>query len=163
MTASDISSELRFEPPGPGPWALDPVHFPRPMTRYFQETQPPSFKRGTNDFARFYGMLIDGLEMAYVNGFGYRQVLPGLDLSPSIGLGYTKGKSSAVGPGFGVDGGGDLSLGLNAVYLGSWNLAINYVHFLGKAAPTLDAANNAVYRQALKDRNYLTVSLRTTF
>ncbi|MFC3682530.1 DUF1302 domain-containing protein [Hydrogenophaga luteola] len=93
----------------------------------------------------------------------YRQVLPGLDLSPSIGLGYTKGKSSAVGPGFGVDGGGDLSLGLNAVYLGSWNLAINYVHFLGKAAPTLDAANNAVYRQALKDRNYLTVSLRTTF
>lgn len=93
----------------------------------------------------------------------YRQVLPGLDLSPTIGLGYTKGKSSAVGPGFGVDGGGDLSLGLNAVYLGSWNLAINYVHFLGKAAPTLDAANNAVYRQALKDRNYLTVSLRTTF
>lgn len=93
----------------------------------------------------------------------YRQVLPGLDLSPTIGLGYTKGKSSAVGPGFGVDGGGDLSLGLNAVYLGSWNLAINYVHFLGKAAPTLDAANNAVFKQALKDRNYLTVSLRTTF
>lgn len=93
----------------------------------------------------------------------YRQVLPGLDLSPSIGLGYTKGKSSAVGPGFGVDGGGDISLGLNAVYLGSWNLGVNYVHFLGKAAPTLDAANNAVYRQALKDRNYLTVSLRTTF
>jgi len=93
----------------------------------------------------------------------YRQVLPGLDLSPSIGLGYTKGKSSAVGPGFGVDGGGDLSLGLNAVYLGAWNLGVNYVHFLGKAAPTLDANNNAVYQQALKDRNYLTVSLRTTF
>lgn len=93
----------------------------------------------------------------------YRQVLPGLDLSPTIGLGYAKGKSSAVGPGFGVDGGGDLSLGLNAVYLGAWNLAINYVHFLGKAAPTLDAANNAVFKQALKDRNYLTVSLRTTF
>ncbi|WP_068167521.1 DUF1302 domain-containing protein [Hydrogenophaga taeniospiralis] len=93
----------------------------------------------------------------------YRQVLPGLDLSPSIGLGYAKGKSSAVGPGFGVDGGGDISLGLNAVYLGSWNLGVNYVHFLGKAAPTLDANNNAVYQQALKDRNYLTVSLRTTF
>ena len=93
----------------------------------------------------------------------YRQVLPGLDLSPSIGVGYTKGKSSAVGPGFGVDGGGDISLGLNVVYLGSWNLGVNYVHFLGKAAPTLDANNNAVYQQALKDRNYLTVSLRTTF
>ena len=28
----------------------------------------------------------------------YRQVLPGLDLSPSVGLGYGWGKSSAVGP-----------------------------------------------------------------
>lgn len=93
----------------------------------------------------------------------YRQVVPGLDLSPSIGLGYTKGKSSAVGPGFGVDDGGDVSLGLNAVYLGSWNLSVNYVNFLGKAAPTLDSNNNAVYQQSLKDRNYLTVSLRTTF
>ena len=52
------------------------MHFPRPMTRYFQETQPPAFKRGTNDFARFYGMLIDGIQIAYVNGFGYNQVLP---------------------------------------------------------------------------------------
>jgi hypothetical protein len=93
----------------------------------------------------------------------YRQVLPGLDLSPSIGLGYTKGRSSAVGPAFGVDGGGDLSIGLNAVYLGAWNLSINYVHFLGKAAPTLDANNNAVFQQSLKDRNYLSVSLHTTF
>src|SRR5438034_822182 len=49
---------------------------PRPMTRYFQETHPPAFKKGTNDFARFYGLLIDGLQMRYVNGFGYRQVLP---------------------------------------------------------------------------------------
>jgi len=54
----------------------DPVHMPRPMTRYWQETHPPAFKKGTNDFARFYGFLIDGLQMGYVNGFGYRQVLP---------------------------------------------------------------------------------------
>ena len=68
MTASDISTKLRLDPPGPGSWEQDPVHFPRPMTRYFQETHPPSFKRGTNDFARFYGMLIDGLQMSYVRG-----------------------------------------------------------------------------------------------
>jgi len=79
MIASDISTALRFEPPGPGSWEQDPVHFPRPMTRYFQETHPPSFKRGTNDFARFYGMIIDGLQIAYVNGFGYNQVLPAAD------------------------------------------------------------------------------------
>ena len=79
MTASDTSSEFRFEPPGPGSWKQDPVHFPRPMTRYFQETHPPAFKRGTNDFARFYGMLIDGIQIGYVNGFGYNQVLPAPD------------------------------------------------------------------------------------
>src|SRR5882757_8066566 len=79
MTASDTSTKLSFEPPGPGSWEQDPVHFPRPMTRYFQETHPPSFKRGTNDFARFYGLLIDGLQIGYVNGFGYNQVLPASD------------------------------------------------------------------------------------
>jgi pyruvate,water dikinase len=46
------------------------------MTRYWQETHPPAFKKGTNDFARFYGLLMDGLQMAYVNGFGYRQAVP---------------------------------------------------------------------------------------
>jgi len=76
MTASDSSTDLRFEAPGPGPWEQDPVHFPRPMTRYFQETHPAAFKKGTNDFARFYGLLIDGLQVGYVNGFCYNQVLP---------------------------------------------------------------------------------------
>ena len=75
MTAS-TSTKLRLDPPGPGSWEQDPVHFPRLVTRYFQETHPPSFKRGTNDFARFYGMLIDGLQMSYVKGFGYNQMLP---------------------------------------------------------------------------------------
>src|SRR6266436_6422841 len=79
MTASDTSTIPTFEPPGPGSWEQDPVHLPRPMTRYSQETHPPPFKRGTNDFARFYGLLIDGLQISYVNGFGYNQVLPAPD------------------------------------------------------------------------------------
>src|SRR5882724_600342 len=79
MTHTHKTADLLFEPPGPGSWEQDPVHFPRPMTRYFQETHPPAFKKGTNDFARFYGQLIDGLQIAYVNGFGYNQVLPAPD------------------------------------------------------------------------------------
>ena len=79
MTESHTSTELRFEPPGPGPWEQDPVHFPRPMTRYFQETHPPALRKGSNDFARFYGLLIDGLQSAYVNGFNYHQVVPAPD------------------------------------------------------------------------------------
>lgn len=76
MAAPDSATKLHFEPPGPGTWEQDPVHFPRPMTAYWQDMHPPAFKKGTNDFARFYGMLIDGLQVAYVNGFGYNQVRP---------------------------------------------------------------------------------------
>src|SRR5437867_2855925 len=79
MTRTSMATGLHFEPPGPGSWAQDPVHFPRPITRYFQETHPPAFKKGTNDFARFYGLLIDGIQVGYVNGFCYNQVLPAPD------------------------------------------------------------------------------------
>jgi phosphohistidine swiveling domain-containing protein len=76
MTGSDAAHELRFEPPGPGTWELDPVHFPRPVTRYWAETHPEAAGRGTRDFARYYGMLLGSLEMAYVNGFCYHTMEP---------------------------------------------------------------------------------------
>ena len=76
MPTAPNSTDLRFDPPGPGHWEQDPVHFPRPLTRYFQAMHPAAFKKGTNDFARYYGLLIDGLQIAYVNGFAYNQVLP---------------------------------------------------------------------------------------
>jgi hypothetical protein len=93
----------------------------------------------------------------------YRQALPGVDLTPSVGLGYAWGKSSAVGPGFGVDKGGDFNIGLTAIYLGRWTAAVNYVHYLGPEGPTLDNTSNAQFKQALKDRNFISLSLRTTF
>lgn len=102
-----------------------------------------------------------GLRMVYSPS--YRQVWPGVDLTPSVGLGYTWGKSSAVGPGFGVDKGGDINVGLAAVILGKWTASLNYVHFIGPEGPTLDNTNNAQFKQALKDRNFVTFSLRTTF
>jgi hypothetical protein len=102
-----------------------------------------------------------GLRMVFAPS--YRQALPGLDLTPSVGLGYTWGKSSAVGPGFGVDKGGDFNVGLTAIYLGKWTASLNYVRFLGPEGPTLDNTNNAQFKQALKDRNFVTFSLRTTF
>jgi len=76
MTDQGATTELRFEPPGPGPWGRDAVHFPRPVTRYWSEMHPEPFHRGTNDFARYYGMLIDGLRTAYVNGFAFNQPVP---------------------------------------------------------------------------------------
>jgi pyruvate,water dikinase len=76
MTDTTAAPELRFEAPGPGSYALDAVHFPRPLTRYWTEVHPAAFARGTADFARYYGMLMGGLSMSYVNGFGYKSVLP---------------------------------------------------------------------------------------
>jgi phosphohistidine swiveling domain-containing protein len=76
MTNVDTVAELRFEPPAAGYWERDAVHFPRPMTRYWQEVHPAAFALGTGDFARFYGMLIGSLAGAYVHGFGYRSVTP---------------------------------------------------------------------------------------
>ena len=72
-------------------------------------------------------------------------------------------KSSAVGPAFGVDKGGDVNVGLSALYLGRWVATLNYVTYLGDEGPTLDNASNAQFKQALKDRDTLTLSLRTTF
>jgi len=76
---ADTTSDLRFDPPGPGTWEQDPVHHPRPVTRYWVEMHPEPFKTGTNNFARYYGLLIDGLQAGYVNGFGYNQIRPAPD------------------------------------------------------------------------------------
>src|SRR2546421_8089449 len=72
-------TDLRFEPPGPGTWELDPVHFPRPATRYWAEMHPEPFQRGVAEFTRYYGMLLGSMEMQYVNGFAYRTVHPVAD------------------------------------------------------------------------------------
>ena len=76
MTTAQVGTELQFAPPGPGFWEQDPVHFPRVLTRYWTEVHPAAFAAGTADFASFYGMLIGGLSMEYVNGFGYKSVRP---------------------------------------------------------------------------------------
>src|SRR6476660_5639780 len=76
MTSSETTAELRFDPPGPGSWGIDAVHFPRPVTRYWQEMHPEPFRRGFREFTSYYGMLIDGLEYAYINGFCYSRMVP---------------------------------------------------------------------------------------
>jgi pyruvate,water dikinase len=79
MTSVQLATELPFEPPGPGSWELDAVHFPRPVTRYYAEMHPEPFARGFREFTAYYGMLIDGLQYEYVNGFAYRVVRPVAD------------------------------------------------------------------------------------
>jgi rifampicin phosphotransferase len=74
--AAETGTAVVFEAPAAGSWELDPVHFPRPVTRYWAEIHPAAFERGVQDFTRFFGMLLDSLEMAYVNGFAYKAARP---------------------------------------------------------------------------------------
>jgi phosphohistidine swiveling domain-containing protein len=76
VTSADARTTLTFEPPGPGSWEIDAVHFPRPATRYWTEMHPAPFKRGFGEFTRYYGLLFDTRELAYVNGFMYGTVVP---------------------------------------------------------------------------------------
>ncbi len=94
----------------------------------------------------------------------YRQVLSGLDLDVPIGLGYNpQGRSQAVS--FfngGVHKGGDASIGLAGNYLNTWKLGLNYTHYFGAAAPAL-VDGELSFKQSLLDRDFVSMSVQTTF
>src|SRR5262245_21128296 len=75
MTAG-ADAALTWDAPGPGSWNNDPVHFPRPVTRYWSDMHPEPFAKGTRDFMAYYGTVLDGLISEYVNGFAYNQMRP---------------------------------------------------------------------------------------
>ncbi|HZE65292.1 MAG TPA: PEP-utilizing enzyme [Sporichthyaceae bacterium] len=68
--------QLTVTPPGPGPWELDPVHFPRPVTGYWAEMHPEPFSLGFGDFLAFYGIPLLKRLTAYPSGFCYSQMVP---------------------------------------------------------------------------------------
>jgi rifampicin phosphotransferase len=67
---------LIFEPPGPGSWDLDALHFPRPVTAYWAEMHPEPFSLGYGDMMAFYGAPFQTRRTAYVSGFCYGQMQP---------------------------------------------------------------------------------------
>ena len=90
-----------WTPPAPGPWQQDSAHAPMSQTAAMSSLYPEGFNRGfTETFAR-YGMLLDRLAMAQVNGFTYHQPqpfdMPGPDgpLSPDE-LGAEFGRRAAL-------------------------------------------------------------------
>ena len=76
MTGSAPEGVPQFEPPGPGTWELDPVHFPRPVTRYLAATSPVHFGAATGEFMAFYGAPIERMATSFVAGFSYHQMVP---------------------------------------------------------------------------------------
>lgn len=93
----------------------------------------------------------------------YRQMASGLDLGVPVTASYTWGRSSAV-PFFGPDRGGDVSVNFNFVYEDRWRVGLGFTHFYGPAGTTLDATGQAYsFKQSLADRDFVSLSLATTF
>jgi rifampicin phosphotransferase len=65
--------ELVFAAPDGGIWEQDGIHFPRPMTRFTQEAFPEGFVRGFKSGTACYGLLLDHIEPAFLNGFFYNK------------------------------------------------------------------------------------------
>jgi rifampicin phosphotransferase len=62
---------VTFAPPGPGRWTLDTGHFPRPVTRFLAELFTPPVVRGFGAATRPYGLLLDHMEWAFIEGWAY--------------------------------------------------------------------------------------------
>lgn len=96
-----------------------------------------------------------------------RNVLDGLDLTPSLSIGYNAGKSPVVI--LGPDKGGDATLSLGGNYLTVWDFSLAYTYYYGKGNTSTYASSNATlngnftFAQSLKDRNFVSLSLRRTF
>lgn len=99
----------------------------------------------------------------------YLNALPGLDVSVPLGLSYTPrgSRSSVLGSGFGVENGGDVSIGVNALYQQVWDMRLTYVQYYGAPGPSSTAVAGVgtvqTYLQALRDRNFVSFSVRRTF
>jgi phosphohistidine swiveling domain-containing protein len=65
-----------WTPPAPGPWQQDSAHMPAAQTAVMAELYPDGFNRGFTETFNRYGMLLDRLAMAQVNGFTYHQPQP---------------------------------------------------------------------------------------
>jgi hypothetical protein len=102
----------------------------------------------------------------------YFQVMPGLDLSVPVGLGYNfGGRSSAI---FNFAGGaskaGDYTVGLKGTYQSDWKLALTYTDYFGSAktftetlVPGSGSPRQLTFGQSLKDRAHVAFSVSRTF
>lgn len=102
----------------------------------------------------------------------YFQVLPGLDLSLPVGVGWNfGGRSSAI---FNFAGGaskaGDISIGVKGKYQNAWNVSLTATDYFGPEktftetlVPGAGAPRQLTYAQTLKDRAHLAFSLSRTF
>lgn len=85
----------------------------------------------------------------------YYEVLPGLQLNPYIGLGWNFMGLAPDTPGFngtGIDRGGDLTIGISALYLVNWQAGISYTNYIAPPG-----------RNPYADRDFVALNVERTF
>lgn len=110
----------------------------------------------------------DGAALRFVLEPVYRSVFAGVDLGVPIGLGWAPKGSRPLSMTSSnlwiAEGGGDFTLGLNGSWRDAWRFSIGYTHYFGPAATFNDATTNAFsWQQSLRDRDFLSASLRVSF
>ena len=102
----------------------------------------------------------------------YFQVLPGLDLSIPVGVGYNFGGRSSAIANFagGASNAGDYTIGVKGTYQNDWKLALTYTDYFGTAktftetlVPGSGSPRQLTFGQTLKDRAYIAASVARTF
>jgi hypothetical protein len=111
----------------------------------------------------------DGVALRFVLEPTYRGVADGLDVGVPVGLGWApKGSrplASANPNGWIPEGGGDMSIGLNAAFRDVWRATLAYTHYYGEAATfNTNTPNNAYsWKQTFRDRDFIAASLSYSF
>jgi hypothetical protein len=102
----------------------------------------------------------------------YFQVLPGLDLSLPMGLGWNFGGRSSAISNFagGASNAGDYSIGVKGMYQNAWKVALTYTDYFGTAktftqtlSPGSGSPRELTFAQTLRDRGYVAFSVSRTF
>jgi len=102
----------------------------------------------------------------------YFQVLPGLDLSVPMGLGWNFGGRSSAVANFagGASNAGDYSVGVKGTYQNAWKAALTWTDYFGAARtftrtliPGSGSPRELTFGQTLRDRGYVAFSVSRTF
>lgn len=97
----------------------------------------------------------------------YFQVMPGVDLQVPIGLSYGMfGRSSVNGVLFPANHGGNVSIGVKADYMKTWQASVGFTHYYGPDGSVIKygtARPELSYDNFHGDRDFVSFSVQRTF
>ena len=116
----------------------------------------------------------DAMAARFIFEPSYFQVLPGLDLTVPVGVGFNPMGRSSVLLNFngGTEGGGDVSIGIKGNYQNIWKIGLSYTSFFGPTGNWLSPLNSlqsanpgpvVSNKQSLADRDFVSFTVQRSF